>query len=115
MSHYDVLHSPFDIETHKATFVNYLEVVILPNGTVEYAVPSHMRKLEEIFADSLQIDAEQVADCCPESWYTDYMGWLIWQTGAIPVWNQMYKGEPNAIQRRRLLQLKVAGLYMGKI
>ena len=30
-----VLHSPFDIETHKNTFVSYLEVVISPEGTVD--------------------------------------------------------------------------------
>lgn len=36
-----VLRSPFDIETHKATFVNYLEVCIDEGGTPHYAVPSH--------------------------------------------------------------------------
>ena len=40
-----VLHSPFDVKVHKATFVNYLEVVILEDGTVEYAVPSHQEKM----------------------------------------------------------------------
>jgi hypothetical protein len=36
-----ILHSPFDINTHIKHFVNYFEVCILPDGTVEYAVPSH--------------------------------------------------------------------------
>ena len=46
----EVLHSPFDIETHKQTFVSYLEVVISPEGVVEYATPSHTDKLIEILA-----------------------------------------------------------------
>lgn len=52
----EVLHSPFDIETHKQTFVSYLEVVISPEGTVEYAVPSHSDKLVEIFAKQKGFD-----------------------------------------------------------
>ena len=44
-----VLHSPFDIKVHKQTFINYLEVVISPEGIVEYAVPSHVEKLLQIF------------------------------------------------------------------
>lgn len=44
-----VLHSPFDIKVHKQTFINYLEVVISPEGVVEYAVPSHVEKLLQIF------------------------------------------------------------------
>lgn len=40
-----VLRSPFDIETHKATFVNYLEVCIDEGGTPHYAVPSHQEWL----------------------------------------------------------------------
>ena len=45
----EVLLSPFDINTHKETFISYLEVVISPEGVVEYAVPSHSEKLVEIF------------------------------------------------------------------
>lgn len=40
-----VLNGPFDIETHKKTFKNYLEVIILENGRIVYAVPSHQEKL----------------------------------------------------------------------
>lgn len=40
-----MLRSPFDIETHKATFVNYLEVCIDEGGTPHYAVPSHQEWL----------------------------------------------------------------------
>lgn len=36
-----VLHSPFDIETHKKTFINYLEAVITSDGVIHYAIPSH--------------------------------------------------------------------------
>lgn len=38
---YTVLHSKFDIETHKCTFIDYLEVVITSDGVIHYAIPSH--------------------------------------------------------------------------
>lgn len=41
---YDI-YCAFDLEKHKQTYVQYLEVVILEDGTVEYAVPSHQEKL----------------------------------------------------------------------
>lgn len=41
MTQDEVLHSPFNIETHKKTFVNYLEVVITSDGVIHYAIPSH--------------------------------------------------------------------------
>ena len=41
MTQDEVLHSPFNIETHKKTFINYLEVVITSDGVIHYAIPSH--------------------------------------------------------------------------
>lgn len=35
------LHCDFDILKHKEAYTNYLEVIILPTGRIEYAVPSH--------------------------------------------------------------------------
>lgn len=33
---FDILHSPFDIETHKSEFVDYLEVCIDRDGVIHY-------------------------------------------------------------------------------
>lgn len=44
-----VLHSEFDINSHKKTFIDYLKVVIDEFGNVMYAVPSHTEKLAEIY------------------------------------------------------------------
>lgn len=41
-----VLHSPFDVKIHKEVFTNYLEVCIEQDGTVHYAIPSHMEFLQ---------------------------------------------------------------------
>ena len=37
----------FDIEAHKAQYHNYFEVVVSPEGEVEYARPSHQTYLIE--------------------------------------------------------------------
>ena len=45
MNQQEILRGNFDIATHKEFFTNYLEVVILKNGKIEYAVPSHNEKM----------------------------------------------------------------------
>ena len=65
MTQEEVLHSAFDIETHKKTFVNYLEVVITPDGTIEYAVPSHQEKLIRIATEKLSVSRQELYDMCP--------------------------------------------------
>ena len=45
------LHSPFDLQKHMETYINYLEVVIFPDGHIEYAVPSHQEKLIRVLVD----------------------------------------------------------------
>ena len=42
------VHSEFDLKKHKEKFINYLEVVIEPNGKIHYAVPSHQLFLENM-------------------------------------------------------------------
>ena len=37
------------IVLHKANHINYCEIVVKPNGRVEYAIPSHLSKLEQIW------------------------------------------------------------------
>lgn len=74
-----VLHSPFNIETHKKTFINYLEVVITSDGVIHYAVPSHSEwciryvLAKGIFKDRDALyeylekthkDIEDVSKCC---------------------------------------------------
>ena len=104
---WEVLHSPFDIETHKATFVNYTEVVILPDGTIEYAVPSHQMKLERIYEETKHASAW---DDCPPNKHFDFLEWLMQETGCICVWFTGWQGKPNAKQRASILKLCENGL-----
>ena len=48
-----ILHNPFDIDIHNSIFTNYCEVIIQPNGLIEYAVPSHQEKLVSVAAHKL--------------------------------------------------------------
>lgn len=45
-----ILQSDFDFATHSKSFHNYCEVVILEDGKIEYAVPSHDQKLLSVVA-----------------------------------------------------------------
>lgn len=108
----EVLHSPFDIEVHKATFVNYLEVCIDPEGTVHYAVPSHQQWLIGRYAEENGCASiEQAWERVP----VDFgIGELAAMCGCVAVWNDFCAGEPNERQRRALRRLKTAGLYRGR-
>ena len=115
MTEHEILHAPFDIETHKKTFIDYLEVIIRLDGTVEYAVPSHMYKLMSVYENG-KYSVEQINDMFVQ----DMMGlspieWLCKKTGCISVWNKGYEGLANKQQTDTLKKLKAEGLYQGKI
>lgn len=115
MDTFIVLHSPFSIEAHKKTFKGYLEVVILENGTIEYAVPSHVQKLTAICCKKLDISAQQLDTMCPPEYYGNYAEWLCMMSKAVSVWDNFIIGDCNASQVASLAELKRHGLYVGVI
>lgn len=109
-----ILNSPFDIEVHKATFVNYLEVVILEDGTIEYATPSHQQKMIALACSRLNLTRDELYSMCPREYYFDVVTWLSQITGAIAVWDFKYEGIANETQLATLDMLRNEGLYKGK-
>lgn len=115
MDEQQVLHSPFDMETHKNTFINYLEVVIDADGTIMYAVPSHQEKLIRLACERHGLSRDELNDLCPQEYYFDFLTWLIHMTDAIPVWGRAFMGTPNDEQTTSLRELARHGLYTGEI
>jgi hypothetical protein len=100
------VHSAFDLESHKRTFINYMEAVILPSGEVQYAVPSHQEKLIAIFlADNNHLTREQLWEIIPI--WADVIDWLQKYTGCISVWSDFYAGEPNTPEQKATLALLI--------
>ena len=114
MSEYG-LHSEFDIDKHKDTFVNYLEVNIEPNGHVLYAIPSHQELAINMACKAKGWTREQLNDACPPEYYFDFIKWVLSLTGCIAVWNDFYIGEANEAQLNTLRELRDAGIYKGDI
>ena len=114
------VYSSFDIKKHKETYINYLEVLILEDGTVEYAVPSHQEKALEIACKKLNKTKQEIEDMCPREYYCDFLTWLLGITGSISVWGTsaeyfiVYK-TINKKQIAMLKKLKKHGLYKGDI
>lgn len=108
-----ILYQPFDLQTHKKTFVDYLEVVILEDGTIEYAVPSHQEKLIDVCCRRLNVDRKTLADMCPPEHWFDYLTFLCETSNSIAVWTDFYKGEPNSQQLKSIDILKTHGLLKG--
>lgn len=113
---YDI-YCAFDLEKHKQTYVQYLEVVILEDGTVEYAVPSHQEKLIALACQKKGVSRQELNDLCPREYYYDFLTWLCMQANAVAVWNNdccCGRGI-NRKQVATLRKLKMAGVYGGTI
>ena len=68
------------IREHK--HVGYLEGIMYPDGTIEYATPSHTMKLCEIYDDTKSIDdiGKMMSSVASP------IAWLTYHTGCIALW-----------------------------
>ena len=114
----DLLSKPFSIEKHKAAPYSIdLEAVIAPDGTIEYAIPSHQ---EYLIAKAMEVQhwsRQELMDACPKKYYANFMEWLVQQSGGyLPVWSIMTLNRPiTHKQAASLRKLKMAGLFKGAI
>lgn len=117
---FEVLHNDFDINTHKAIFIDYLEVVIDHKGKVHYAVPSYtIWLMKEFYKQHASKFGSKFDKLDPYEIYCKFgnhsIEWLCKQTECIAVWSDRYVGRINSEQKKKLFQLKQAGLYKGSI
>lgn len=115
MDTYEVLKKPFDLEVHKRTFKNYLEVILREDGTIEYAVPSHQERLIAIALEKLKVSRQELYDSCPPEYYFDVIVWLCKITGCVSVWDEFFMGTCNEAQVSALKMLQHHSLYKGTI
>jgi hypothetical protein len=113
--HIKVLRGKFDAKTHSKTFINYLEVVIHEDGTIEYAIPSHQEKLIAIAMKQLSVSRDELAAMCPPEFYFDFITWLCQITRCLSVWTEGYIGHPSTKQKEALNRLQKQGIYKGAI
>lgn len=110
------LHSKFDLDKHRQTFIHYLEVVIDENGKIMYAVPSHQEMMIKLACKKHNITREKLYDMCPEDYYFDFMPWLSQMSGACAVWeNFTISHAYTQKQIDALRKLKSYGIYLGDI
>ena len=109
---YDV-YSPFDIEQHKKTYINYLEVIIIPDGTVMYAVPSHQMAVENYLMRNLDKTRDDVRAMCPVEMWGDYSQWLCDKSGCIMMWDRFFISPSNMTneQVEKIKELQNEGLF----
>ena len=115
MTDQEIMNQPFSIEVHKANFKDYLEVILDPQGTVHYAVPSHQEFMIRFACNRDNLSREDLESLVPHEYYCDFMTWLSKYTGCVAVWNRMIIGELNIHQKATLRRLKLAGLYHGGV
>ncbi|MCM1322978.1 MAG: hypothetical protein NC218_02230 [Acetobacter sp.] len=111
---YDV-YSEFDPVKHKQRYKQYLEVLILEDGKIVYAIPSHQMKAEQICREKLNVSQQRLSKMCPKEYYFDYMTWLLMKSNAVAVWYNNYMGTPNERQKLQLRRLRLHGIYAGPV
>lgn len=109
---------PFSIARHKsAPYHLKLEVMISPEGEIQYALPSHQEFLIKKAMELHGWTRDELMAACPPEYYFDFIAWLIPQSGGfIPVWEEgvlRYPVTPK--QKAALRMLKMAGLFHGVI
>lgn len=122
-----VLNSPFDLKTHVQTFINYLEVVIYPDGTIEYAVPSHREKMLLVCAEQItgrkwnyhSLEYQEMRERFTDATLGMRSVWhefLLHQSGLVLVWNKGYQADAiTPEQSAALKMLSNAGPYGGEV
>jgi hypothetical protein len=101
------INEPFDFKKHKDNFINYLEVIITPDGEIKYAVPDHRTAL----INYCNLD-EKDKSITREVFLLDS---LIERSKCICVYTYEYRGKANDKQINVLSHLKDYGLYKGDL
>ena len=112
------IYSKFDVKQHKETFINNLEVIIYPDGLIEYAIPSHQEKLIKIACSMFGWSRDQLNKECPEEYYFDFLTWLCNITGCVSVWNNYIMTGNESMteeQIKSLEMLKAENVYFGTL
>lgn len=89
----------FDYKTHRKNFINYLEVIILKDGKIVYAVPSHQMKLIDIYIKENNINREDLLDTIPIE--EDIICWLIYHTECVAVWYNFVYAPDNITDKQK--------------
>ena len=90
MEKYSV-YSKFDVDKHKDTFDSYLEVMILEDGSIEYAVPSHQEKAIKLACEKLQISRSELDRLCPR------MVVRLFNVASSVFWGRCGLGKPSLV------------------
>lgn len=87
------------LKHHTKNFIQYCEIVIHPDGDIEYCIPSHQQKLIELTgltADTLWNKIDMMSDVMIE---------LCNMTNCVSVWFDLYIN-PKNVTKKQLSTLK---------
>ena len=108
-----------DIDKYKKENINYFEVIIMPDGKIYKAIPSHSGFLEYLFAKSKGMNIiemqEWARETLPRNILFAWMDYLTEQTGCIAVWIDRIWGKPNSKQLEVLKECQRKEVYQGVI
>lgn len=112
----EVLHSDFDLQTHVKTFVYYCEVIMWPDGKVEYAIPSHVEKLIAVYADKKGMTVSETKDMLRKETCYPYYRRIMDELSIMFVWydSVFSTKKPTKDQLKMLSDMLLAGCISDK-
>lgn len=82
----------------KKEHINYFEVIILPNGDIVQAVPSHQEFLISYAVEVFNTTREDFLEGIPLRYHFDMIEYLTYITDTVSVWRDGYIGNPSLVQ-----------------
>lgn len=116
MNDFSITDKPFNIELHSKSFKGWCELVIWPDGKIEYAVPSHIEKLINGYCEKTGLNHEVIREMLRVSQDSPYYRRLLEATGMLFVWyDSVYSATKlTSAQHKSLTSLLLHGCISDK-
>lgn len=105
---YDCNYSKFDFEQHVKHYFYYCEVIILEDGDVHYAHPSHVEFLCKEYCRRHNCTRQELETLCWKQFELP-LDFLLKELNAVAVYYDFYVGKPNEKQQATLNKLQETG------
>lgn len=96
------LHSKFDIDDHKRHFNDFIDLIVLPDGSAKYAIPDPISSMQKHLLQTTGMSESELLElspCNPES----YFNWLLNRTECVVVYKDKIRYKYMTIKQEEFV------------
>lgn len=79
------LHSKFNIDDHKRNFNDFIDLIVLPDGSAKYAIPDPISAMQRYLLQTTGISEDALLEISPSN-PESYFNWLLNRTECVVVY-----------------------------